>query len=285
MKISLIITCYKRIDLLRNALLSIKSLNFKPYELIISDDGSEEDVISGIKDVINDFEFPLKFVKQQDRGFRLARCRNNAVRISEGEYLIFIDQDLMFSKGFWQQFALNIKRGYFIVGYPIRLTKEQSDLISEKIIVNCDYNNIITKAQKNKIISQFNKDKFYRIFNSIGLRKYGTKFRGGIAGMFKQDYIRINGYDENFIGWGNEDDDFGRRLYASGIKGLNPFKKVFPLHHWHKENHDNGKRLNRKYNEKQKNQINSRNFTCIHGYENSLGNDKVKVIKIFNYEK
>jgi glycosyltransferase involved in cell wall biosynthesis len=280
MKISLIITTYNRVNLLKNLLISIKGQHFTPYELIISDDGSSEDIVAEVQDLIQDFEFGIKFVKQVDLGFRLARCRNNAVRVSEGDFLIFVDQDLMFSNGFLSKFQESISEGNVIVGYPIRLTQEQTKKISDENILKGDFSRIITKRQRNKIISQYRKDKFNRFLQSIKIQKKGTKFRGGITGMFKKDYLKINGYDENFIGWGNEDDDFGRRLLASGVRPINPFKNVYPLHHWHKEFHNNGERVNKDYNKKRKSEINQNNFIAKFGISNTLGEDKIDVIRL-----
>jgi len=280
MKISLIITTYNRVNLLKNLLISIKGQHFTPYELIISDDGSSEDIVAEVQDLIQDFEFGIKFVKQVDLGFRLARCRNNAVRVSEGDFLIFVDQDLMFSNGFLSKFQESISEGNVIVGYPIRLTQEQTKKISDDNILKGDFSRIITKRQRNKIISQYRKDKFNRFLQSIKIQKKGTKFRGGITGMFKKDYLKINGYDENFIGWGNEDDDFGRRLLASGVRPINPFKNVYPLHHWHKEFHNNGERVNKNYNKKRKKEINQNNFIAKFGISNTLGEDKIDVIRL-----
>ncbi len=280
MKISLIVTTYNRVNLLKNLLISLKGQDFHPYELIISDDGSSENIVKEIENLIDDFKFKIKFVKQADLGFRLARCRNNAVRISEGDYLIFVDQDLMFSKGFLRKFIDSISKGNVIVGYPVRLDKKQSEKISVENLLSGDFSEIITKSQKNKILSQFRKDKFNRFLQSLKIQKKGTKFRGGITGMFKKDYLNVNGYDENFIGWGNEDDDFGRRLLASGIRPINPFKDVYPLHHWHKEFHNNGERVNKEYNKKRKKEISGKNYFAEFGINNSLGDDKAEIIEI-----
>ncbi len=280
MKISLIITTYNRVNLLKNLLISLKGQDFTPDELIISDDGSSENIVAEIQDLIKDFKFNIKFVEQADLGFRLARCRNNAVRVAEGDYIIFVDQDLMFSTGFLREFVNSISEKNVIVGYPIRLNQEQSKKITFENLLSGDFSDIITESQKNKILFQYRKDKFNRFLQSLKIQKKGTKFRGGITGMFKKDYLEINGYDENFIGWGNEDDDFGRRLLAAGIRPINPFKDVYPLHHWHQEFHNNGERVNKDYYKKRKIEINKKNFSAKFGINNSLGNDKIEVIKL-----
>jgi hypothetical protein len=43
----------------------------------------------------------------------------------------------------------------------------------------------------------------------------------------------INGYDENFIGWGGEDEDMACRLEIAGFQGYSIMKDARLLHLWH----------------------------------------------------
>uniref|UniRef100_A0A914WE52 Beta-1,4-N-acetylgalactosaminyltransferase n=1 Tax=Plectus sambesii TaxID=2011161 RepID=A0A914WE52_9BILA len=45
---------------------------------------------------------------------------------------------------------------------------------------------------------------------------------GGAFAISMDHYIKANGYSNEFWGWGGEDDDFGRRLKASGLKIIRP---------------------------------------------------------------
>lgn len=44
--------------------------------------------------------FEIKHVYQEDIGFRLARSRNNGARIASGDFLIFLDQDVIMPNDF-----------------------------------------------------------------------------------------------------------------------------------------------------------------------------------------
>lgn len=280
MKVSLIINTFNRLDFLEKSLISLAQQNVVLHELIISDDGSEEDMISIIKKYKSYFVCPIKYVSQADLGFRLARCRNNAARIATGDFLIFLDQDLIYTKNFLKTFINAIQTGYFLVAWPIRSTEIQKNNITLDLLKEGDFTKVLTKKQIWRVKKQFFKDLYSRIMYYLKIQKYGTKFRGGLAGIFKEDYIRINGYDEKYIGWGNEDDDFGRRLYLSGIRGKNPFFNEYPIHLWHKENHAQGERVNKSYHKSKTAVLSKVNYVCKYGFNNSLGEDKVTVIEI-----
>ena len=57
---------------------------------------------------------------------------------------------------------------------------------------------------------------------------------GGHFSIHKRDLERVNGYDENFVGWGGEDEDLGIRLVRTGIHCRSAISSAKVLHMWHK---------------------------------------------------
>jgi hypothetical protein len=68
-----------------------------------------------------------------------------------------------------------------------------------------------------------------------GLIVHTTKpaFRSGNFALARSEFERINGFDENFLGWGCEDDDFGRRLRSGGIYTVSVLNRTCVYHLWH----------------------------------------------------
>jgi predicted glycosyltransferase involved in capsule biosynthesis len=65
--------------------------------------------------------------------------------------------------------------------------------------------------------------------------------------FWREDVIRINGYDEYFEGWGAEDSDFAFRLLNSGVKRL-PLKfAAIAFHLWHNDLYMQNKARNYEY--------------------------------------
>ena len=54
--------------------------------------------------------------------------------------------------------------------------------------------------------------------------------------IWKKDFIAVNGFDEQFQGWGYEDSDLVIRLIHNRIKRKEGRFAVPVLHLWHKEN-------------------------------------------------
>ena len=282
-KTSLIITVYNRSHLIRKSLLSLLNQSIKPDELILSDDGSEEDIIAEIKEIVKSFEFPVKFVKQVNKGFRLAKTRNNGVRNSNGDLIIFLDQDLIHTGDFIKTFVDNSKKKRFITGSPIWLSEKKSQIITEDIVVNNNYISLISTEELEIIEKQFKKDKRYYHLHKLKLTNQ-PRLRGGVCAINRKNFEEINGYDEKFIGWGNEDDDIGKRLYRIGVEGYNPFINEYAIHLFHKkvsiEEKGAREQVNYQYYQNKKKEIKKGKFRAEFGLDNPYDEDKVTVAKL-----
>ncbi len=283
MKTTLIITVFNRKEHLRRALVSLLKQSVLPDELIVSDDGSSENIPRAIADLTAKFDFPVKFVTHEHKGFRLAKTRNNAARVSSGDLLIFLDQDLIHTRNLLKTFIENAKPRRFITGMPVWLDKENSEKISEKTIAEYDFLKFIPSEQKEKIIEQFKKDRIYYFLHKLRLTNQ-PRLRGGMCAINREDFFKINGYDEKFIGWGAEDDDLGRRLYKIGAAGYNPFRDEFAIHIYHEKAVISGKGVreqsNYNYYQQKKKEIKAGKFRADFGLDNPYGDDKFEVIEL-----
>ena len=116
MQISLIITTYNRPDALLLVLMSVECQSLVPDEVIIADDGSDEQT----KDLISEFnsQSNLEIIHsfQEDLGFRAAEARNKAISISKSDYIILVDGDMVLHPEFVADHLKNAKFGFFIQG-------------------------------------------------------------------------------------------------------------------------------------------------------------------------
>jgi hypothetical protein len=270
-KVSAVIVTYNRPEYLKRALLALNNQSYLVDEVIISDDGSKAELSDFIKKFASELQYVVKYVRQEDKGFRAAKARNNGIRATSGDYVIFIDQDVVFTENYIKKFIEKSGNDTFLVAYPVRLDKEQTNQLLENESSNLEFYKILKSKQIKKIHKQYIKDSFeYYLKRVLKNNSYKPKLRSGVFGVYRNLLIKTNGFDENYTGWGNEDDDLGRRLYQAGLIGRNVFYNEFPIHLYHEPNHDAGKRVNIDYYRKRKLEIANGDFKAVNGIENPI---------------
>ena len=87
--VSIIIPFYNGIDWLEMIFVALGKQTFKDFEVIVADDGSREDVVARLEELMARQPFPVTHLWQEDCGFRKNRMLNKAVVQSRTEYLNF----------------------------------------------------------------------------------------------------------------------------------------------------------------------------------------------------
>lgn len=280
-KISVIVTLYNRLEYARNMILSLLHQTLMIDELVFADDGSKDDVADVIKDLVDRCPFEIKVVYQEDIGFRLARSRNNGARVATGDFLIFLDQDVIMPNDFIEKIYNNrkVKRITFTRGFLT--SEEEKNRIQEIINKKYDFNEIykiIYTYQDNKNFRRvMYKDIFYSFLYKLKLRKRGAKIAGLMFALYKTDYLAINGFDENYRGWGKEDDDFCNRFFKYGGETYCVLLKECIIHMYHRVASSKSESPNEDYYQKRKQEISKNNFKSINGYSNSTEKDSVRI--------
>ena len=90
MKFSVVIPLYNKAPYVAKAIGSVLAQTFTDYELVIMDDGSKDDSFEIAKNAIES-HLQCHLYKQENAGVSMAR--NNAVALSHGDYLCFLDAD------------------------------------------------------------------------------------------------------------------------------------------------------------------------------------------------
>lgn len=278
MKISVIVPVYNRIENLKYLIYCLKKQSEQIDELIISDDGSSVDVKSFIEKETKDTSFSVKYIWQEDLGFRLSRARNNGARIANGDFLIFVDQDVILPFDLIKIVKKNVKENYFL---PFKIywmnEEEKKEFISEEF----EYSNLkLRKEELKKIKKKIIRSRIKNIKYYLGLKDRGSNITGAAFGVYKNDYIKVNGSDEEYKSWGKEDDDLSWRLYKAGIKSKHLLLEYPIIHLWHYFDPTKKGDMNEKLFNNKKSKLTKENFRCKYGYDNILDKDSVKIFKI-----
>lgn len=238
MKTALLISTYNWPEALELIFLSIKKQSIFPDEILIADDGSNEKTKTVIDDFKKQTNFNIIHVWQEDKGFRKSMILNKTIAVSKADYIIQIDGDCIIHKNFVKDHIKNCRKKHFLFGSRINiLAPYVNKVLNEKITSFT----IFSKEIKNKTRT------FYLPFLSKFIRPQKTiskKFRGCNVSYWRNDIISINGYNQDFEGWGSEDSDLAIRLLNNGIAGKRLKFCGILFHIYHKINSKNNVEIN-----------------------------------------
>jgi glycosyltransferase involved in cell wall biosynthesis len=226
-KISLIISTYNSIGPLEVVLNSVLKQNLFPDEVVIADDGSGPETKNLVDRFSAIFPVPLVHVWHPDNGYQLSAIKNKAAAKAKGDYIIFIDGDLALHPAFIVDYKQNLHAGEI--------------LVASRVFLSESYSKKLLQQKKGPVNAwpwhtEKNWPSAIRIPWLHHFIKGSTSHvgaRGGLMGVFRNDYIKVNGFDESFTGWGREDSDLFVRLLNSGIKRKNIKFAAVTYHLWH----------------------------------------------------
>ena len=231
--VSIIIPFYERLEHLRCCLDSLKSSSDDFDEVIITDDGSGEETVGNLNKMICNYDFPINHVWQPKQGFRVAAARNNGIRQAKGDYLIFFDSDFLILPDAIKYHLKLAKSGRFVAGNCKYLTKAQTDSAFNSNISPEFLENLYQQLPEKEMIKDHRRFIKRTILFKLHLKSRRKQSLGGHFSIFRRDIEYVNGYDENFKGWGGEDEDLGIRLVKAGIYGRSAIRCSRVLHMWH----------------------------------------------------
>lgn len=236
--IAILISTYNWPQALELVLLSLMRQSIMPNEIIIADDGSDDRTKNLIDEYRYKFTIPIKHVWQEDIGFRKSLILNKAVKVIEANYIIQIDGDIIVHKHFVKDHFNNRIPGYFVQGSRSMITEQKSKEIlrTRQIDFSC-----FSKG----LYSRFNALR-YPILSKLFVIDPSNPFhiKGCNFAFWHQDFIRVNGYNNQFNGWGAEDYEFGARLLHAGVKRKRLKMAALGFHIYHTVNSRSNRTIN-----------------------------------------
>jgi len=187
-RVSVVIPTYNHYQTLVKTLQSLDQQSLQDFEVIVSDDGSQDQTSDVQK---NNYKFSLKYIYQKNNG--RAAARNHGIANTSGDIIVFIDDHILLDKDFLTE-HLDFHLKYFdqgieIVRGGVGYIKDEAD-IAEVMI-------------KEKVRSESNPFVTF-ITNNVSVRRRALLFSGG--------------FDEDFKEYGFQDSELGYRLKKMGFK-------------------------------------------------------------------
>jgi glycosyltransferase involved in cell wall biosynthesis len=218
--VSVIIPTYNRRDELRRTLETLTAQEFpaKEFEVIVADDGSSDDSA----EVAASFDGPLrmKYVFQEDLGYRAGAARNAGARLAAAPVLAFLDSGTMAGPGFvGGHLAAHSEPGRrAVLGYcfgydafrEVKWVPESfgAASLAEVVRLNAD----------KPLFQDIRHLEFERVGSDLmSLTVPWTFFYTMNCSVRAAEFWAVGGFDEIFRSWGIEDTELGYRLYRNGV--------------------------------------------------------------------
>lgn len=224
MKVGLIITVYKDIEALKVIIDSIRYQTILPDEVIIAEDNDAIEMKEYIK-TINIEGVIIKHTFQEDKGWQKNKSLNNALKVVNSEYLIFIDGDCILNSRFIESHKSLAKKKTLLCGRRVDLGNKYSKMLRKfDISINELESNYIKKIFNILKDTRHYEEGLYFKANGVIYKalKYLLRKKTWLLGchwsVWREDLIKINGFDEDFTTpLFGEDTDIERRLRGVGI--------------------------------------------------------------------
>ncbi|WP_246149917.1 glycosyltransferase family 2 protein [Arenimonas fontis] len=242
MKTSLIVTTYNWPRALGRVLDSIAGQTRLPDEVIVADDGSGPDTAALLKARAARFPTALRHVWQEDQGFRAGRARNLAIAASRGDYLLLIDGDMVLHPDFVADHLAFATPGCFVQGSRV-LTGPTT---GARLLAD-------PELRPSPWLPGLDRRRNALRLPWLARRLFARRPRPPRAiktcnqGWWREDLLRLNGFDERMQGWGREDMELAWRAHHAGIHCRHLRFAALAWHLHHPERHVDGASANDRF--------------------------------------
>ena len=230
LKDSVIITTYNKPHYLERVIEGYLAQTRPPDEIDVADDGSTEETALLVKRMRGGKEgVRIEHVWHEDKGFRAATIRNIAVAKSSGEYLILCDDDSIPCARLVEDHLEYAEKGFFIQGHRVMLGPSISASFTHRDITFSSLAVAALRKEAGNIANALRLPMplIRRAKRSRGVRSCNMSFS-------REDFIAVNGFDEEYEGWGREDSDLVERFFKYGLKRKDIKFRAACYHLFHK---------------------------------------------------
>ncbi|MGI8952792.1 MAG: glycosyltransferase family 2 protein [Chitinophagaceae bacterium] len=180
--VAIIIPTLNRYKYLKDVLLNLEKQTYKNFEVIIVDQSDEFN-----NDFYAQFQLNINLIRQQEK--LLWTARNNAIKLTNANYLLFFDDD----------------------------SRVQPDWVSEHL--KCiDFFQADISAGVSLAVSGQKVSESYKYF------RWASQFDSGNALVKRKVFQQIGLFDEQFNGQRMGDGEFSFRAYKNGVKSISNYK-------------------------------------------------------------
>lgn len=227
-QLSVVVCTKNRPEYLGLALLGLAAQEDRPGEVVVSDAGEPAtEVVDRAREAT---DLNIKHCCFANEGFRLAVTRNVGASNATGEWLVFIDGDIVLLPGAIGCHARHATDAFTaLAGGRTMLDRELSGQVTKEAISSKAIEGMLTADEIRCLHWEHRRN---RLYDLIRHRKR-PHLHGHQFSLSKRLFRAVNGFDENYVGWGAEDVDFRDRIVRKGARIRSLVGFAIGIHLWH----------------------------------------------------
>ncbi|HET6430610.1 glycosyltransferase family 2 protein [Dyella sp.] len=211
MRISVAVITYNWPQALQLVLRALARQTELPFEVIVTDDGSREDTRTMLLQLAQDYPTRLVHLWQPDDGARMSRARNRAIAAAQGDYVILLDGDMVAERHFVADHRVFARPGCFVQGSRVLTDQALTArmLAHQRTSLGFFERGIERRRHTLRVPA------LAQLYAHAGHRQRGIKSCN--MGFWRDDLLRLNGFNEAMTGWGREDTELVARAFHAGL--------------------------------------------------------------------
>jgi GT2 family glycosyltransferase len=213
MRISVAVITYNWPQALERVLRALAQQTELPHEVIVTDDGSGPATRELLLHLARDYPTRLVHLWQPDQGARMSRARNRAIAAAQGDYIVLLDGDMVPERHFIADHRAFARRGCFVQGSRVLTDAAMAQRMldgTEPASVPGFFSRGIERRRHTLRMPWL-----ARCAARQGVRERGIKSCN--MAFWRDDLLRVNGFNETMIGWGREDTELAARAFHAGL--------------------------------------------------------------------
>ena len=235
------IVCTHTTRHLHRVLLGVASQRRRADRVIVTCDGDSPDLRNAAAGAADSLGLPLTLVQRVHAGVaRSGQVRNNAARalLSDGvagdSLLVFLDGDICPDAGCFAAHERLAAAHPVVLGFRFDLTPAQTDGFDDAALREGRPPVPLTPEQQSGVAARQKRYQRQLLLRWFGFgKKHKPKLLSANFAVRLSALAHVNGFDELYEGYGQEDDDLGRRLFSAGYKPALGLRDASAYHLWH----------------------------------------------------
>jgi glycosyltransferase involved in cell wall biosynthesis len=228
MRISVAIITYNWPEALALVLKALARQSELPYEIIVTDDGSGPQTRECLETIARDYPTRLVHLWQPDDGARMSRARNRAIVAAQGDYVILLDGDMVAGREFIADHHRFARRGCFAQGSRVLTGETCSRRMLKQGQIDLSFFAAGVERRRHTLrlpwLAALNARPSTR---TRAIKSCNMAF-------WRDDLMRLNGFNEAMTGWGREDTELAARAFHAGLQRRDLRFSALAIHLYHR---------------------------------------------------